>query len=258
MIVNDFFQIANLTQYGLIGYPLGHSFSKGYFDRKFTREGIQGCSYDNYPVSSIELFPQLIRDHPGLSGLNVTIPYKESVIQFLDSMGADAKQIGAVNCIRIRSGKLTGYNTDYLGFQESLSGILQPWHQKALILGTGGSSRAVAYALRKHKIDFLFVSRRKQHQKIVTYDDLRSSMMDQYLLLINTTPVGMFPDLHSFPDIPYDQVTPRHLLYDLIYNPEQTVFLQKGASRGATIKNGQQMLEFQAEASWKIWNAPEV
>ena len=243
-----------MKRFGLIGYPLTHSFSWDYFRQKFDREGIRDCIYQNFPLPTIEKYPGLLRELPDLHGLNVTIPYKQSVISWLESLDSDALQIGAVNCIYFRDGKGEGYNTDHLAFLESISPLLTPTHRKALILGTGGSSRAVAYALRKLGLEFLFVSRRKQHQRVVTYDDLRKDMLREFQVLINTTPVGMFPDLNSFPDIPYDQLTDHHILFDLIYNPNLTQFLERGAARGAQVKNGREMLEKQADFSWRIWN----
>jgi shikimate dehydrogenase len=243
-----------LKQYGLIGFPLSHSFSKEYFSKKFLAENILNVQYENYPFSSVDNFPAFISDHPALLGLNVTIPFKESIIRFLSDIDQDALQIGAVNCIRIRDHQLTGYNTDFKAFTRSLLPDLQPAHRKALILGTGGASKAIAFSLRKLGIEFLFVSRRKQFKMIISYDDITEALIHEYTLIINTTPVGMFPDISSAPDIPYQFLSARHFLFDLIYNPDKTVFLKRGSQKGTQCKNGREMLIFQAEESWKIWN----
>ena len=243
-----------MKQYGLIGFPLGHSFSKGYFSEKFARENIRDAQYENYPLQSLDKLGDLLRDHPFLEGLNVTIPHKVSVITYLDALHQEAREIGAVNCIRIRDHKMTGFNTDHTGFAQSLAPLLRPFHQKALILGTGGSSKAVAYALRKMGLEFLFVSRKKQFHRIITYDEVDESLLRDFLVIINTTPVGMFPDISSSPDLPYHYLTNRHILFDLIYNPEETIFLKQGRTHGSICHNGAEMLAMQAEASWKIWN----
>lgn len=241
-----------MRHFGLIGFPLSHSFSKKYFSEKFEREHIADCVYENYLLASIQLLPQLIqKDNP--EGLNVTIPYKESVISYLDYLDPAAEKIAAVNCIHFKNRKLTGFNTDIIGFERSLKPLLQPHHKNALILGTGGASKAVGYVLSKLNISFHYVSRNKKEDHF-TYDDLNEEIIHQHTLIINTTPLGTSPDVHHCPDIPYRFLGKAHLLYDLIYNPAETLFLQKGKQQGAMIKNGYEMLVLQAEASWEIWN----
>ncbi|MBX9784812.1 MAG: shikimate dehydrogenase [Chitinophagaceae bacterium] len=239
--------------YGLIGYPLSHSFSKNYFTQKFIREGLQDCVYELFPVEQIELVPQLIASHPHLCGLNVTIPYKEQVVPYLHETSDAVKEIRAVNCIKIDNGRLTGYNTDVVGFEQSLLPLLRPHHTKALVLGTGGAAKAVAWVLKKLGIEFSYVSRKKA-EGILSYDDLNAAMMAHYPLIINTTPLGMQPNVDARPSLPYEGISSLHLCYDLVYNPEKTVFLQMAEQQGAVIKNGLQMLELQAEEGWKIWN----
>lgn len=238
--------------FGLIGYPLGHSFSKKYFIEKFERERLD-CSYENYPIENITLLEKLLQDNPGLLGLNVTIPYKELVIPYLHEMSAEVAKIKACNTIRIKNGTLWGYNTDIVGFDQSLRTKLKPHHNKALILGTGGAAKAVAYVLEKAGIPYLFASR-KPGEKTVIYSEIDESLIHDHTLIVNASPVGTFPNSDKYPDIPYDGIGPNHFLFDLIYNPEKTVFLQKGEARGAIIQNGFDMLVNQAEASWKIWN----
>lgn len=238
--------------YGIIGFPLQHSFSPAFFSEKFGKLGIPG-SYRAFPLDPITGLPGLLSAYPGLKGLNVTIPYKEQVLPFLHHITDAAQQIGAVNCIKIEDGKLTGYNTDYIAFRETLKPLLTERHRSALILGTGGAAKAVAFALSQLDIPFSFVSRTQQ-KNYFTYGDLGPGQMSEYTLIINTTPLGMAPGTGSCPDIPYSLLTPDHLLYDLVYNPEITLFLEKGSGRGAQIKNGYEMLIAQAEASWRIWN----
>jgi len=242
-----------MRAFGLLGFPLGHSFSVPYFKNKFEREGILNCRYEAYPIDSINRLKGLLSSHKDLEGLNVTIPYKEAVIPYLDQMDGTAKEIGAVNTIRIRNGILKGYNTDIIGFENSLLPILQKPAYKALILGTGGASKAVAYVLKKQGIPYRFVSRNPENEGLA-YDQIQSEIMNEYHLLINCTPLGMSPHLESFPEIPYSFIGANHILYDLIYNPEETLFLKKGKEQGARIKNGLEMLHLQAEASWEIWN----
>lgn len=246
-----------MKQFGLIGYPLTHSFSEKYFQEKFRKEKINDCSYKLFPLKQIDQFPQLIKEYPSLIGLNVTVPYKESVIKFLDQLDEVAREIGAVNCIKIiraaNGTQLVGYNTDVFGFENSLKPHLKPYHQKALILGTGGSAKAIAYVLNKLGIDFLFVSRNPNDISTISYDDLSKSYIEDHLLIINTTPLGMYPETQYFPKIPYVYIEKQHLLFDLIYNPEQTQFLQKGKLHGANILNGLEMLYLQAEKSFGIW-----
>lgn len=244
--------------FGLIGKSLEHSFSPVFFKEKFDIEGINDCFYNLYPLKNIDEFNQLISDFTELSGVNVTIPYKQEIIPFLDKIDDNAKEIGAVNTIKfewIKSKlKLTGYNTDYLGFIDSLKPLLKKQHKTALVLGTGGSSVAVTYALKKLGIKYINVSRNPVNTEILSYDSLHEDLVNDYKLIINTTPLGMYPDTSQSPDIPYNGISKDHLLYDLIYNPKQTEFLRKGKNKGACIKNGAEMLIKQAEYSWEIWN----
>jgi shikimate dehydrogenase len=239
--------------FGLIGYPLSHSFSKRYFTEKFVRERIDGCAYELFPISDIGLLPQILQSHPGLLGLNVTIPYKQQVIPFLHDSSGIPEGIGACNCIRIRDGKLYGFNTDTVGFEKSLTPLLKPVHRKALVLGNGGAALAVMFVLKKLGIPFEVVSRQLHPGSTLTYNGLHPALIAQHTLIINTTPLGTFPNVDECPPIPYGSITPNHLLYDLVYNPEKTLFLQKGEEKGASIKNGYEMLVLQAEESWRIW-----
>ena len=241
--------------YGLIGFPLTHSFSKKYFTEKFQRENITDSNYENFPLLSLDEFPGLIHSHPELKGLNVTIPYKEQMLKFLDEIDEAAKEIGAVNTIKIADGKLKGFNTDYLGFMQSIIKILEPHHSHALILGTGGSSKAVGYGLKKMGIDFHYVSRNPEQLEELNYSELDKDAIRSHKLIINTTPLGMFPDVDQCPPISYEFLTASHLLYDLIYNPEETLFLKKGKEQMAKTENGLEMLQLQAERSWEIWNS---
>lgn len=238
--------------YGLIGYPLDHSFSPEYFLRKFEREHID-ATYASFPLATINELPILLSSLPFLQGLNVTIPYKEAIIPYLDDIDIEAESVGAVNCIHITKAGRKGYNTDIIGFEQSLQPLLQAHHKKALILGTGGSAKGVAYILKKSGIEHLFVSRR-DGQDALGYQEVTSDIIAEYQLIINTTPLGMFPQTETWPMIPYEHITKQHLLYDLIYNPDETRFLSNGRKRGATVKNGYEMLCLQAEASWRIWN----
>lgn len=242
-----------MRRFGLIGYPLSHSFSKKYFADKFVQEGIEGCEYENYPLASIDELPALLQQ-PGLRGLNVTIPYKKDVLPFLDEMSYGVAEMGACNCIEISNGRLIGHNTDVFGFQRSLMPFLHARHSKALILGTGGASAAVEFVLRQLQVTCQYVSR-KEGDHAISYDQLSKDMMQEHLLIINTTPLGMYPDTSSSPAIPYDYITPKHHLYDLVYNPAETVFLTRGKAQGATVQNGLEMLTLQAEESWRIWNS---
>ena len=239
--------------YGLIGYPLSHSFSKDYFAGKFKKENIHESFYEVFPIPTVELFPDLTDRCKNLRGLNVTIPYKEKVIPYLNELDKTAEEIGAVNTIKFSDGKMIGYNTDVYGFEKSLLPLLQPYHQHALILGTGGASKAVAYVLKKLEITIHFISRNKTGNTL-SYEELTPAMIAVSKLIINTSPVGMYPHIEECPDISYDHITDKHLLYDLIYNPEETLFLKKGKEQGAAAKNGLEMLELQAERSWQIWN----
>lgn len=250
-----------MDSYGLIGYPLTHSFSAKFFNEKFKREEID-AEYLNFEIEDILEIRRVLLFNQYLRGLNVTIPYKEKVIPFLHKMSPEAVKIGAVNTIKIDRVKgdmyfyeLTGYNTDYFGFHKSLSPLINPsLHKKALILGTGGASKAVAYALSNIGIDWKYVSRTKC-EGILGYDELSSTIMEERKLIINTTPLGTFPDINNCPNIPYSFLTEQHLLYDLVYNPEETLFLRKGREQGSVIKNGKDMLEFQALEAWRIWNS---
>lgn len=251
-----------MNTYGLIGFPLKHSFSAQFFTEKFRREQID-AEYLNFEIEDIQEIRRVILFNQHLKGLNVTIPYKEKVISFLDEISPEAERIGAVNAIKVdrKPGdmyyyRLTGHNTDYIGFKQSLVPLIDcSTHQKALILGTGGASKAVAQALTDLKIEWKNVSRTPGDGKF-TYNDLSPAVISEYSLIVNASPVGTFPETGQCPDIPYHLITPRHLLYDLIYNPEETLFLQKGKEQGAIIKNGREMLELQALAAWEIWERP--
>lgn len=253
-----------LQSYGLIGYPLSHSFSKKYFTEKFEKEQLKDHEYQLFPIEKIDEFPDLIRKRSSLRGLNVTIPYKESVIPFLDELEETAKEIGAVNCIRILgegdAKKLIGYNTDAFGFRQSIKPFLETQHERALILGTGGASKAVHYILKTIGIDCYFVTRTKiiSNQLITknefSYEELNEHVISAFKLIVNTTPVGMYPNVEEAPAIPYEFITPSHLLYDLVYNPAETEFLKKGKKMGASTLNGLSMLHQQAEEAWRIWN----
>lgn len=239
--------------YGLIGYPLSHSFSQQYFRNKFEKENITDCDYQLFPIESIEELPDLLYVNSDCCGLNVTIPHKESVLEHLNVVDDTALAVGAVNTIVVVDGELVGYNTDVLGFQQSLEPLLEDHHKKgALILGTGGASKAVKYVLDEWNIPNQLVSRNKR-AGIVEYAELDETILKQHPLIINTTPLGMFPLQDEAPALNYEHIGPKHLLFDLIYNPEKTQFLLHGAARGARIKNGYEMLEIQAEESWKIW-----
>lgn len=246
-----------MRTFGLIGYPLSQSFSQKYFTAKFEREHIDGV-YHLLPIPHINEFPALLTQYSGISGMNVTIPYKEQVMQFLTHLNPVAAEIGAVNVIKFKwngnTPELTGYNTDTIGFTRSLQPFLKPHHTKALILGTGGAAKSVAYSLGKLGIECKYVSRTPADASVLTYSQLDEKIMEAYTVIVNSSPLGMYPKVDGCPDIPYQFLTPRHLLYDLVYNPEVTLFLQKGADRGAAIKNGLEMLHIQADEAWKIWN----
>ncbi|GAB3432855.1 shikimate dehydrogenase family protein [Niabella aquatica] len=238
--------------YGLIGMPLAQSFSKKYFTEKFEKEHISNALYELFPLDNISLLTQLLASNPQLKGLNVTIPYKEQVLPFLHALSDEAREMAAVNCIKINKGQLKGFNTDAPAFKESLLPLLRPHHKKALILGTGGAARAVLYVLKGLGIEYAFVSRKKGAG--FTYEELDRSVIEEYPLIINSTPLGSFPKVDTGPAIPYEYLGAQNYLYDLVYNPSRTLFLQKGAERGATVKNGYEMLVGQAELSWQIWN----
>lgn len=246
-----------MRKFGLIGFPLGHSFSKKYFTEKFSREGIQGCQFELYPLAQIQEFSQLFAAEPDLEGLSVTIPYKEQVISYLDGLDPACAQIGAVNCIRIRDGKKVGFNTDYLGFKQSLQSWLGSEIPNALVLGTGGASKAVQQALRDLGVSFRIVSRSQQEGQL-TYAELKEQpqWLASHPLIINTSPVGTYPQVEDMPNIPLEQLHAAHRVYDLVYNPPITRLMQECIARGGASKNGQDMLELQAEAAWSIWNSP--
>lgn len=244
-------------QLGLIGKTLAHSFSKKYFEEKFRKENISGCSYQNFELSNISGFKDLIKNNSELKGLNITYPYKEEVLPFLDSIDEEAKKMGAVNCVKINDGKTKGYNTDAYGFRQSIKPFLEPKHNKALIFGTGGSSKAIAYSLQQIGVEFYLVTsqKTKKTENTFFYSELSPFVLSQFLLLVNCTPLGMFPEINNCPQIPYDCVTEDHLAYDLIYNPEETLFLKQCKAKGAITINGLSMLQWQAEKSWEIWNS---
>lgn len=242
-------------KYGLIGFPLSHSFSKGFFAEKFAKEHIVNTQYENYPIESVDQFHQLWQQEPQLEGINITIPHKKAVIPFLDHTSTVVNAINACNCIRKYNGKLYGYNTDVIGFEKSLQPFLLPHHQKALILGTGGAAAAVAWVLQKLGISFKYVSRSSNGEEVISYEALNNTILHEHLLIINTSPVGMYPHVNEAPNLNYEALTDKHHLYDLIYNPAETLFLTKGKERGASIQNGLEMLHLQAEASWEIWNS---
>lgn len=239
--------------FGLIGYPLSQSFSKKYFTEKFLNDGIADATYELFELENIQQFPSLLQKH-SLSGINVTIPYKQDVMAYLDELDEEAQAIGAVNCIKVENGKLKGFNTDAPAFERSLKMLLQPFHNKALVLGTGGAAKAVIHVLKKLQIECVSVSRTK-NQGLLTYDELTREVMQDHLLVINCSPLGSYPKVDTAPQIPYQQLTKKHYLYDLVYNPPLTLFLQNGQERGAAIKNGYDMLVGQAELGWKIWNS---
>ncbi|GAC1537683.1 MAG: shikimate dehydrogenase [Sediminibacterium sp.] len=242
-----------MRRYGLIGYPLSHSFSRQYFTGKFEREKIADAVYENFSLKGIGELPDVLEKHPDLCGLNVTIPYKKEVLSFLTGASDAVQQMGACNCIKISKGTRYGYNTDTVGFEKSLLPFLKPYHQQALILGTGGASAAVEFVLRKLRIPHLFVSR-TANAAAMGYDALDEAILSSHQLIINTTPLGMYPHVAESPDIPYQHLTSQHHLYDLIYNPAETKFLEKGRLQGASVQNGEEMLVLQAEESWRIWN----
>ena len=245
-----------MDRYGLIGFPLKHSFSKDYFNSKFSSERID-AEYINFEITSIAELKSIIQNNPQLKGLNVTIPYKEQVIPYLDLLSENAKLIGAVNVIKIDRRKkkiiLKGFNSDIIGFKQSIEPLLQPHHRRALVLGTGGSAKAVFYGLQQLSIDAIYVSRRKSTDKILTYSELSPEVMETHTIVVNCTPVGMWPNTDDCPKIPYHLLSDKHLLYDLLYNPNETLFMNKGEEQGATVKNGLEMLLLQAFAGWNFW-----
>lgn len=249
-----------MDRYGLIGYPLGHSFSISYFNEKFQNEGID-AKYVNFEIPKIADLGEILDSYPDLKGLNVTIPYKEQVMKYLDTISPEAKAIGAVNVIKVEhKGKkivLKGYNSDVIGFTKSIEAVLESDHKKALILGTGGASKAIDYGLRSLGLKTLFVSRAKEGNNIIHYDEITPKMISDYKVIVNCTPIGMYPHADECPQLPYEAMDTHTLLYDLIYNPDETLFLKKGRLKGATTVNGLEMLLLQAFASWEFWNGKE-
>lgn len=245
-----------MKRYGLIGFPLGHSFSQKFFTQKFSAERID-ARYDLFPLSSIGELPKLMADVDNFAGFNVTIPYKQEVMAFLDDLDEQARQIGAVNVVKIsyEDGKrvLKGFNSDAYGFTESIRPMLNASHKKALVLGSGGASKAVVYSLRKLGVYPVVVSRHAA-EGMLTYGDLDSDIMKEYTVIVNASPVGMSPKVDACPDIPYNMLTPAHVCFDLVYNPEETLFLKKAKEMGAAVKNGLEMLHIQAEGAWLYWN----
>ena len=246
-------------KYGLIGFPLGHSFSKVFFNKKFMSEGID-AEYFNFEIKNVNELKHILRENPDLCGLNVTLPYKMDVIPLLDSVTENARNIGAVNVIKFKKGglfgklQLEGHNSDITGFKQSIEPMLNETHRKALILGTGGASKAIYHGLKQLGIESTFVSRKQQNSEL-TYDEITRETIEDYTVIVNTTPLGMFPKVDFCPDIPYEYLTSNHILYDLIYNPDETLFMKKGKEYGAVVKNGLEMLLLQAFISWEIWNS---
>lgn len=246
----------NKVIYGLVGKDISYSFSKGFFSDKFINLGLGNHEYINFDLEKIDDLSKIVyRFGISLKGLNVTIPYKQDVVQYLDKIDATAKEIGAVNTVRItKKGHLKGYNTDVVGFRNSIYPLLKSHHTKALILGTGGASKAISYVFKQLGIDYLKVSRQASNKGEISYSDITEELLNEYTIIVNSSPVGTFPNRKHKPAIPYQYITNKHLLYDLIYNPKQTAFLKEGVKNGAQIKNGFEMLELQAEESWRIWN----
>ena len=245
-----------MDKYGLIGYPLGHSFSISYFNQKFADEGIDAV-YENFEIASIDLLPEVLDMNPNLKGLNVTIPYKQKVMQFLDNISPEARAIGAVNVIKVKHEgkniKLTGYNSDVIGFTKSIEPMLERFHKKALILGTGGASKAIDYGLKSLGLETVFVSRYERPDTI-QYEKITPEVVQEYNVIVNCTPLGMYPHTDECPLLPYEAMDNRTILYDLIYNPDETLFMKRGAAKGANVKNGLEMLLLQAFASWEFWH----
>ncbi|MEY4381239.1 MAG: hypothetical protein RJA92_619 [Bacteroidota bacterium] len=243
-----------MKRYGLIGYPLTHSLSQQYFTDKFSQEGIDDCIYERFSIPSIDDLHTILDTHKDLCGFNITIPYKKEVLAFLTERSKAVEEVGACNCVKIEGQNLIGYNTDVIGFENSLIPFLKPTHNQALVLGTGGAALAIVYVLQKLGIAYKYVSRAAAEGQF-SYNDLDASVMELHTLIINTTPLGMYPNIEACPDIPYQLLTPDHHLFDLTYNPAESTFLAKGKQMGATIQNGQQMFVEQAEQSWRIWNS---
>jgi len=241
-----------MRQFGLIGKSLSHSFSKQYFEQKFGKEGITDASYSLFELVEIGEFTALVQEHQ-LSGLNVTIPYKEAILPYLDEIDEEAKAIGAVNTIQFTESGLKGFNTDVIGFRNSIKPFLENIHTRALILGTGGAAKAVAYVLENLGIKITYVSRNPKAENELSYADINSFVMKHHLLIVNTTPIGTFPNITEAPELPYEYLTEQHFLYDLVYNPTETQFLQHAKAADAIAINGEQMLKIQAEEAWKVW-----
>ena len=248
-----------MEKYGLIGYPLGHSFSIGYHNQRFADEGIN-AKYVNFEIPTIEELNEVLSQNPELKGLNVTIPYKEKVMEYLDYISPEARAIGAVNVIRVvHDGKkilLRGYNSDVIGFTQSIEPMLERYHKKALVLGSGGASKAVAYGLKSLGIESVFVSR-YERPGTIQYESITPDVVHEYHVIVNCTPLGMFPKIDTCPTLPYEALDEHNILYDLIYNPDETLFMKKGAEHGAAVKNGLEMLLLQAFASWEFWQGKE-
>jgi shikimate dehydrogenase len=245
----------NQHLFGLLGKNISYSFSSGFFKEKFEELELENYQYHNFDLQTIEEFPSLLKQQKALSGMNVTIPYKEEILSYLTEIDAEAKEIGAVNTLKfLKNGSIKGFNTDVFGFLNSLKPLLEIHHTKAIILGTGGASKAIAFALKKLHIDFVFVSRNPNKENEISYSTLSQEIISKHTIIINCTPLGTFPETDLCPEIPYQFITSQHLLYDLIYNPATTTFLQNGKNKGAQIKNGLEMLQLQAEKSWQIWN----
>ena len=242
-----------MRTFGLLGYPLSHSFSKTYFREKFDREQITDAEYVNFEEADLHMFLSKASKREDLKGFNVTIPYKEGILPFLDSISDEASWVGAINTVKRVDNKLIGYNTDVIGFRESILPLLNSSHRKALILGTGGASKAVKYVFDEQQIASLFISRHKERGHLV-YEQLTPELLGNYTIIVNTTPLGTYPKEDEAPLIPYEALSPDHVVFDLVYNPAKTKFLQAAEAQGAAIKNGYEMLELQAEASWAIWN----
>lgn len=248
-----------MDKYGLIGYPLGHSFSKSYFNEKFENEGIN-AEYINFEIPTLDSLPEILASNPELKGLNVTIPYKEKVISYLDSISPEARAIGAVNVIRVdhkgNDTYLKGFNSDVIGFTKSIEPLLERFHKKALILGTGGASKAINFGLKSLGLETVFVSR-FERPGTIQYSQITPDIIQEYNVIVNCTPCGMYPHIDECPQLPYEAMTSKNILYDLLYNPDETLFIEKGAQHGATVKNGLEMLLLQAFASWEFWHNKE-
>ncbi len=241
--------------YGLIGKTLHHSFSARYFSEKFRTDKISDCQYLNFELEDLANELPLLKMNPEISGLNITIPYKTDIIPFLNKLTDECQKINACNCIKIKNREWIGYNTDIAGFEKSFTPLLRPYHKRALVLGTGGASKAVVFVLEKLNIEFLQVSRKKnESSSVISYDEINEVMMKEFQIVINTTPVGTSPNVNDCPDLPYQFITDRHYFFDLIYNPKKTLFLSHAEERGASVENGNKMLAIQADESWKIWN----